>query len=211
MRGTALASWIVIVAAGCNAATAFPPGLEPLEDSTAPEPDPAAELQTVVSGATMDYNFAHARAVVHAPAGVVWAAVKDPNVVKTTRRTDRQSAIFGTEPQYEHSFRLTYEVDGAISVSWDEDWRYGTIVGEAAAPELAIARYQKVYGTVFITLIEGMIVITPIDDVTTAVEMVEHVNSVGSGPADIVNTLNDRFDAIVAVSHGLPIPPLRKR
>jgi hypothetical protein len=184
-------------------------GLEPLETTTAPDPGVAAgETQNVVDGTTPNYDFGHAHGYVHAPSGVVYATVKDPHVVMTTRRTDKQTFVLNIEPEYEYSFQLSYEVDDLVTVAWDEIWRYGAIKGDVDAPELAIVRYQKVYGTSFITLIEGMILIQRVDDEWTDVQMVEHVKSVGSGPAEIRDTLIDRYRAIVAVSHGGPVPPL---
>jgi hypothetical protein len=195
----------LVASAACNKTTDYPAGLEPLEANTAPDP-PGIDQLAVVPGDTADYAFAHGRGWISAPAGAVWAAVHDPDVIASWRQTDRYHATPMPDPAYELRFGLHYEVDDIITVSWDEDWRYGTIIGTPEAPELALARYQKTYGTVYIDLIEGSIQVVPIDAATTELEMIEHVAAEQGGSAEITTTLTDRFASVLARVRGLPLP-----
>lgn len=192
-------------AGGCNTSTEYPPGLEPLEDNTAPDPAGLDQLSTV-GGNTPDFAFGHGRGWIDAPAGAVWAALKDPEVVVSWRQTDRHTATPMPDPMYELRFELHYEVDNVITVSWDEDWRYGTLEGTPDAPELALTRYQKVYGTVYIDLIEGSITVTPRDDGTTELALIEHVKASQGGSNEIITTMQDRFASVLARVRGLPLP-----
>jgi uncharacterized protein YndB with AHSA1/START domain len=200
---------VVLAAGGCfgNTETYFPPGLEPLESNTAPLPDPATEGILYTTGKTADYDWAHARAVIHAPAAAVWQALKDPDVLVSWRQTTRHTFVLTPDAIYEFRYMLSYEVDNIITVTWDEDWRLGTIKGTPAAPELGMLRYQKVYGSTFIDLIEGSIQVVEIDDTTTEVQFVEHLKALQSGSAESVTTMQDRFAAIAARAHGQPLPP----
>jgi hypothetical protein len=211
MRSLLLACALPLI--GClNETTTFPSGLEPLEPNTAPSQDmaPYQETLQVVTGASPDYNFAHGRGYVMADPGTVWSVLMDPEVVVDRRQTDSQTWQLDTEPQYEYSLKLSYTVNKILSVSWDEAWRYGTITGTPAAPELAIIRYQKVWGSTFIRLLEGSITIlpTPDDPGVTEVQFVEHVNAVQSTTDNMKQSMIDRFNAIVARSHGQSIPPI---
>jgi uncharacterized protein YndB with AHSA1/START domain len=204
-RWPSVALAAVIALAACNTSTEYPPGLEPLEDNTAPDP-PGIDQLVVVRGDTPDFAFAHGRGWIAAPTGAVWAALKDPEVVVSWRQTDRHQATPMPDPMYELRFELHYEVDNVITVSWDEDWRYGTVVGTPEAPELALVRYQKVYGTVYIDLLEGELEVTPVDDGTTELAMIEHVKASEGGSAEIATTMNDRFASVLAHVRGLPLP-----
>jgi hypothetical protein len=199
--------------AGClNESTSFPSGREPLEPNTAPtQPGaPNQEQLQVVVGAGADYNFAHGRGYVLADPGTVWSVLMDPEVVADRRQTDAVTWQIGLEPQYEFSLRLSYTVNRVLTVNWDEDWRYGTIKGTPSMPELAVIRYQKVWGSKFISLLEGSMTIlpTPDDPNVTEVQLIEHVNAVQSTTDNMRQSMVDRFAAIVARAHGQPIPPL---
>ena len=194
-----------VALAACNESTEYPPGLEPLEANTAPDPAGVDQI-AIVPGDTPDYAFAHGRAWIAAPAAAVWAAIKDPEVIVSWRQTDRHVATPTPDPMYELRFELHYEVDDIITVAWDEDWRYGTLAGTPEAPELALARYQKVYGTVYIDLIEGELEVVPLDASTTELAMIEHVDASQGGSAEITTTMNDRFASVLARVRGLPLP-----
>src|SRR5262249_2837012 len=130
---------------GSDVTTMFPPGLEPLEPSTAglpPQPDTVA----IVTGENSMFTFGHARGRVSAAPGAVWAALKEPAVVASRRQTDSWSYTLDESPLYEYEFTIHYEVDEILTVDWDEDWRYGTIQGTPESPQLAIIRWQKVFG-----------------------------------------------------------------
>jgi hypothetical protein len=205
-----VACWWCGAVAGCfgNSTTEFPPGLEPLEDSTAPHA--SGEVLEQVDGRSADdeHWFVHGRGTVLAPTGAVWQVLKDPGRMSAACAVDGVSWTFGLEPQYEYGFQLEYFKDEVIDVRWNEWWRYGTIRGEPAAPEYAIVRYQKVYGSDFIELIEGSIVVVPgADPDTTELQFVEHLDAIAGGVADMRASMLRRYTVVVAAAHGMPDPP----
>ncbi len=192
---------------GHDETTKFPPGLQPLETNTAELPATPDTVITV-TGENDQWTWGHGRALISAPAAAVWRALKDPNVVASRRQTDKYSFTLTSDPTYEFSFQLHYEVDKILTVTWDEDWRYGTIRGTPDDPQLAIIRNQKTFGSSFIDLIEGSITVLPHGASETEVQFIEHVNALQADQGNIRTTIQDQVTAIVAVSHGQPLPPL---
>lgn len=201
-----------LASAGCfgSSTTDFPPGLMPLEDDQVPKQQGGAYTETLVIADQpfTTYNSIHARGYVLAPPATVWAISKNPDVMDQGCAVTRHSATVGDEPQYEYSFDMHYEVDEVITVSWDEQWRFGTLDGTPEMPSRAIVRYQKVSGTDFIKILEGEIQYwsLPDDPNVTMVEYIEHVNAQSSSPADTHKSMNQRFAATVAQAHGMAIP-----
>lgn len=199
---------MVLVLAACqdDITTVFPDGLEPLEDNTAPVPQAGAGVEELLTVATEgDPKVVHGRGLIFAPPGVVWAAAKDPEHLYSCATT-RHSAMVGVEPQYEYGWKYHYEVDEIITVAWDELWRFGTITGTPEAPELAIIRYQKVFGSDFITLIEGSIMLRAAEAGATEVEFIEHLAAVRGATSDMAASMQNRFHTLVELGHGRPAP-----
>lgn len=198
---------------GCfgSSTTEFPPGLEPLEDDTAPMQQGGAytETLTMVTPSFPTFNAVHGRGYVLAPIAQVWALSKSPDVMDQGCEVTQHSSTVGTEPQYEYSFEMHYEVDEVITVTWDEDWRFGTVEGTPEAPARTMVRYQKVNGTDLIKILEGSVQYFPApnDPNVTMVEYVEHVNARSSGTSDTMKTMQRRFDDTVALAHGGAISP----
>jgi hypothetical protein len=198
---------------GCfgNEASLFPPGLEPLEDNDAPLPaavpdNPFPETLVLVSGETTEYSWAHGRGFVQASQEKVWAAIRDPSVMADRRNTDSQSFTYDIEQEYDFSFEIHYVVNDLVTVEWDELWRLGAIEGDLLSPTFGLARYQKVYGTQFITLLEGSIMLLEVDADTTEVQLIEHTKAVSTDATRIEGSMTDRFANIVASAHGEPLP-----
>ncbi|MEZ4402470.1 MAG: hypothetical protein R3B06_20775 [Kofleriaceae bacterium] len=200
---------LLVFAAACqdDITTVFPDGLEPLEANTAPAPQAGAgieELRTVSSGS--DEKVVHGRGLVLAEPGVVWAVVKDAERLASTCATDRHAVMLGVEPQYEYGFQIHYEVDQVITVAWDELWRFGTVEGTPEAPTLAMVRYQKVFGSDLITLIEGSIVVRAGEAGATELEFIEHLAAFGGSIDQMKQSMTQRYRLIVAAAHGQPRP-----
>jgi hypothetical protein len=200
-----------LLLSGCfgNSPTEFPPGLEPLEEDAVPtQSAPYTETLATSIEPFTTFQPVHGRGYILAPPAAVWAVSKNPDVMVQGCKQTRHSATVGDEPQYEYSFDMHYEVDEVITVAWDEQWRFGAVEGTPDLPTRAIVRYQKVNGTDFIKILEGstQYYAVPDDPNVTMVEYVEHVNARSTGPQDSVDTLNHRFNATVAVVHGLPNP-----
>jgi len=115
-------------------------------------------------------------------------ALKDPTVLLNDWTTDEQTVETETDPSYEFSFIAHYTVNQVVTVDWDEEYRYGTIEGTPDDPDLAMIRYQMVYGSEFIDLIEGSYQVISIDESTTEVQMIQHVQALSGGKDEIVET-----------------------
>lgn len=203
--------YLAAAVAACqdNVDTQFPAGLEPLEDNSAPAPQGGATTEelVMVSGEG-DHKWVHGRGYIQAAPGAVWAAAKDPEHMVADCATSRHMATVGVEPEYEYGFRVHYEVDDIVTVAWDELWRYGTVEGTVAAPSLAMIRYQKVYGSDFISLLEGSVMVLGTDQPErTEVELIEHLSALGGNVDNIKGSMQRRFDVLVEIAHGRPLPP----
>ncbi|MBK9032609.1 MAG: hypothetical protein IPL61_15070 [Myxococcales bacterium] len=199
---------MLVLLAACqdDITTVFPDGLEPLEDNTAPVAQAGAGVEELLTNtAESDPKIVHGRGLVFAPPGVVWAATKDPEHLASCATT-RHSAMVGVEPQYEYGWKYHYEVDEIITVAWDELWRFGTITGTPEAPELAIIRYQKVFGSDFISLIEGSIMLKAAPEGHTELEFIEHLSAVRGSTGQMRDSMIQRYHTLVELSHGRPAP-----
>jgi hypothetical protein len=202
---------LALVTSGCfgNETTQFPEGLEPLEDNTAPAQDGSyQERLDMVDGDNGNFMWVHGRGYLLLPPGEVWATSKMEELMATVCSTDSQTFTPLDDDMYEHSFEVHYFVDEVINVEWDEHWRYGTVEGTAEAPTLAMTRYQKVYGSELIRLIEGSIQVLATDDPgVTEIQYVEHLNAAGGGIGDMRISMQRRFDAVAATIRDEEIPP----
>ncbi len=204
---------LIALSSGCfgNEETIFPPGLEPLEDTTAPLPDgtptdPYPEMLNLVTGETPEYHFAHAHGYVAAPLETVYEALSTPDVCTDFRQTSRHTVDLDVEPEYDRSFVIHYEVDQFITIGFDVTWRHGIVEGPNDRPDITAHTFQKTYGTTFISLMRGSIVARRVDDTTTELELVEHINAASGGSDNIAQFLRDYYANVVAISHGLPLP-----
>jgi len=200
---------VLLLCAGCfgNTTSAFPPGLEPLEDNTAAGQDGEYTETLAFEEGEDDYIWVHARGYVLAPPGDAWAALHDAELMASCA-TDSHSFDVEDDPAYELSFVYHYVVEQVLTIAWDEQWRYGTIAGTQAAPELAIVRYQKVFGSELISLIEGSIQVLATDDPEVAeLQWIEHLSALGGGSADMRASMQHRFEAIAAVARDDEPPP----
>jgi hypothetical protein len=208
MRATWALALVTVVGCFGNDTTHFPAGLEPLEDDTAPaQQAPYTEGLAMVDGDNGSYTWLHGRGYLRLPPAEVWATAKDPELMATVCSTDAHMVMLDTDPAYEEVFDVHYTVDQVITVEWDEQWRYGTVEGMVAMPMLAMIRYQKVFGSELIRLIEGSIEVLATDDPdVTEVQFIEHINAAGGGVADMRKSMQHRFDAIAAVARGDAVP-----
>lgn len=202
----------VFAASGCqhDINTAFPPGLEPLENNIVPD-QPSGPYRELLTTQTADSDYIHVygRGYVLADPGTVWRAAKNPQAMIATCTTNKQRVALGDEPQYEFSFSVAYEVDDIETVKWDEQYRYGTIEGTPDQPTLAMIKHQKIDGSSFINRAEGTIELTPApgNPAVTDLSFIEHLDALG-GNADTVRAgMQHTYDALVALAHGKPIPP----
>jgi hypothetical protein len=199
---------LVVLCVGCqgNVATPFPTGLEPLEDNPVPATGPRDET-LVAQTSDSDFIRVYARGYVLVAPAIVWAAVKQPSTDIAVCSTDQQMVTPDNEPQYEASFLVHYIVNNILTVEWDDQWRCGTIEGTPDAPTLGMVKHQKTQGSTFITLSEGTIQVLATDDPqVTELSFVEHLDATSASTDQVLAGTQHTYAAIVAVSHGNPIP-----
>lgn len=194
---------------GCfgNTSTEFPAGLEPLEDNLVPTRADPVETLDFLDGDNGNYAWVHARAWMFLEPAAAWDAFKDPELMAAVCSTDAHTVEVAVEPDYEQSFQLSYQVDEVINVAWDELWRYGTIEGTPDAPTFAMIRYQKVYGSELITVLEGSIQLhATADPQVIELEMIEHLAAAGGSVDDMRGSMQHRFDSVAAAVRGEALP-----
>jgi carbon monoxide dehydrogenase subunit G len=182
--------------------TPFPPGLEPLEDN--PVVLSAVEEGLVTKSTDSPYVKVYGRGYVKAPPDVVWAAAKSPAPNVAMCSTDQQTVTENNDPAYEYSFLVHYTVNNILTVEWDDQWRFGTVVD---APFLAMMKHQKTQGSDLISLSEGTIEVDATDDPeVTELSFVEHLDATSASASDVLASVKHNYDSLVAVSHGNPVP-----
>ena len=207
----ALAMVFTLSSCGGDDASTFPPGLAPLETSTAQRPMATAgqtcpEAFNVVTGDTGGYSFGHGRGCIHGTISEVWAALRDPEVAVDRRRVGEFTVTRNVEPEYPVGYRVHNIVHDIIDIEFDLTWRLGPLDGTLDEPRVVAARYQKTYGSTYIEVLEGSIVARPLDTGVVEIEVVRHLKGTGVGQAEIDQYLRDYFASVVARVHGMPLP-----
>ena len=212
LRSLGLATVGTLLFACGSHVTTFPPGLEPLEaTNTAPLPaavagDEHPETINFVTGVTPDYYWVHGRAYVHASIVAVWSAMHDPETCVDRRKVAMWTTTPITDPMYDVSFLIHNVVHDALTLEFDVTWRESVVDGPRDNPNVVSARFQKTDGTDIISLLAGSAIATRIDDQTTQLDFIEHLQSLG-GSVDIPRSyLADYYASIVARAHGRPLP-----
>lgn len=197
---------VLLLLAACqdDIATPFPPGLEPLEDNVlAAQPDGPFDETLRIEGTNTDIIRVYARGFVTLPITSVWAAAKSSTPNVSTCQTSEQLVTEADEPQYEYSFLVHYIVHDILTVEWDDQWRFGLV-----ADDLGMIRHQKIQGSDFVRLSEGTIqVLATSDPNVSELAFVEHLDATSATTSDVTQGVQHNYDALVAVSHGTPIPP----
>jgi hypothetical protein len=209
-----LATVAVIATSACqdNVATPFPAGLEPLEDNLVPVQQGGERTETLRTDSTDDNDEIeiYGRGYVLVDPMTVWAASKNPDANDAACSTNAQMVMPNNDPAYEFSFLVHYVVNNILTVEWDDQWRWGTIEpGTGSGSQFfGMIKHQKTQGSSFIELSEGTIQVTATDDPNvTELAFVEHLQAAGGGVSDVLKGVQHNYDALVAVSHGNPIPP----
>lgn len=206
---------LVVASAGCqdNVATAFPPGLEPLEDNLVPVQQGGDRMETLRTASTDDNGEIkiYGRGYVLIDPMTVWAASKNPDADIALCSTNAQMVTPNNDPAYEYSFLVHYVVNNILTVEWDDQWRWGTIRdGTGSGSDAAffgMMKHQKTAGSSFIELSEGTVQVTATDDPNvTELAFVEHLKAAGGGVSDVLAGVQHNYDSLVAVAHGNPIP-----
>lgn len=196
---------------GGNSSSTFPEGLEPLETNKANWPaaqagDPHPEAISFKVGSGDDYEWAHAKAYVHAPLAKTWAALRDPDACADRKSITSWTVTRDVESGYDYSYRIHNVVEDVVTVEFDNTWRHGVVDGTLSDPEQIAARYQKTWGSNYLTLLRGSVVARQTDDQTSEVEFIEHIDAMGQDYNTAKRTINDYFLSVVALAHDKPLP-----
>jgi len=203
----------LVLAAGCQhgTSTPFPPGLMPLEDNQVSDTDSTDEVLRTMSVHDPDVDHdVHGRGLVHVDPNTLWAVSQMPAAMVARCATDSQAITLGDDPMYVFSFVVHYVVNQILTVEWDDEWRYG-VIADGSTPDmpfLGMVEHQKTNGSSFITLSEGTVEILATDDpATSELAFVEHLTAASGSDGDLVAGMKANYDALVALAHGMPIPP----
>jgi hypothetical protein len=213
--------------AGCygNEATAFPQGLEPWEQNVAPMPTPTADdpcSETIVfsedrrfmgtrpDGRSYEANSLHARACIHRPMRVVWDAIRDPQVGKDHTAVNTFAVIDPPMPEEcVGDFQTQINAGTApFTVDFRLCWRQQVVEGFDDAPMLTATRWQKVWGSSAIPVLEGSLVSRPLEDhpEITVVEYQYHLNALTSSHQTIRDYLTVIYGRLRDRAHDRPLP-----
>lgn len=213
--------------AGCYGieASAFPPGLEPWELNTAPLPAPTADdpcpeqlsfgenfsfSGTRPDGRSYRANAVHAAGCIQQPMAVVWEAMQDPLVGKD--HTTVNSFLVIEPPMPEECDGLYQSQINAgpspFTVDFRLCWRMGVAEGTEDAPTLVATRWQKVWGSSALSVMEGSLVARPFegDPSVTVVQYQYHLNAVSSSHDTIRSYLSVIYGRLVDRAYGRALP-----
>jgi len=197
---------LLLALIGCqdSISTPFPPGLEPFDDDGAVDDlDATFTEELTTSSKDTDMIRAYGRGFVFASPARVFEVAHDPEVMFARCKTTSQSAMLDNEPDYDLSYLVHYFVDDILDVEWDDQWRGDTVPGSG----VTMIKHQKIRGSDFITISEGTIAIVETEDPEiTELRFVEHLDAVMATQGDVIAGMQHNYDAMVAVSHGGPIP-----
>lgn len=214
-------------ATGCygNDASAFPPGLEPWEENNAALPAATAEdpcPETIAFGA--DYTFmgmrpdgtayranaVHARGCIHQPMSVVWSAIQDPLVGKDHTTVNTFMVI---DPPMAGECDGLYQSQinagpAPFTVDFRLCWRMEVAEGLEDQPTLTATRWQKVWGSSALSVMEGSLVSRPLeaDPTITVVEYQYHLNAVSASHQTIRDYLSVIYGRLRDRAHDRPLP-----
>jgi len=207
--GVSLAATAAATGCGGNVESAFPPGLTPLREVNIPVRGttpamPYPENLSVESG-NGEYLWGIGRGFVRAPLARVYEALQDPDVTTDRRRVSSYTVTPNTEPAYPSSYRVRNVVNDIITVEFDISFRLGPYAGTPESPTAYALAYQKTFGTTYIEMMRGSVLVKHVEQGITEIQMVRHVKAM-QGTSEVEQYLLDVFDNIVARVNGRALP-----
>jgi hypothetical protein len=222
--GVALAG---AASAGCygNDASAFPAGLGPWEEHTALPPAPVdgdvcpevisfGENYTFMgmapNGSAYRANAVQATGCIHQPMSVVWDAIRDPQVGKDHTSVNTFMVI---DPPMASECDGLYQSQinagpAPFTVDFRLCWRMQVAEGLEDAPTLTATRWQKVWGSSALSVMEGSLVARPHEDdpTITVVEYQYHLNAISSTHETIRNYLTVIYGRLLDRTYDRTLP-----
>jgi hypothetical protein len=209
------------VLAGCagTRVDVFPPGVEPWETNLATLPSATAESPCPETITFVRTRFAtpdgmvdsvHARACIHAPMADVWQAVQDPEVARDHTSVNSYAVINPPMPaECDGDYQTQINAGpGAFAFDFRLCWRHSVAEGLEDAPTLTATRWQKVWGSANVTLMEGSLVTRPLEGhpEITVVEYQYHLDALTANHGTIESFLNVIYGRLVDRVHGRTLP-----
>jgi hypothetical protein len=197
----------VLAACQDDVTTPFPEGLEPFEENPVELDDPLTAEMLHAATDDGDTIKVYGRGYVQTSPARLWVLAHQPTAMVAVCSTDEQHITEDTEPQYEYSFLVHYVVHNVLTVEWDDQWRYGVILGTPDDVQLGMIRHQKTQGSDFISLSEGSVqVLATTDPNVSELAFVEHLDAIQGGVSDVLKGMQRNYDALVALAHDAPTP-----
>ena len=205
--------------AGCwsDATNAFPPGLEPAAtlneatfpaaDATGPYPERLDTVNTYAEDQPNRPPSVHGKGYVLAPLATVWAALRNPDVGADRHAFSAYGVLENTEPMYDFSYAIDATVTNIITFHYTTAFRHGVLEGTVADPMAIVEVWQKTTGSSIIGQLRGSVIARAVSPTVTSLEMIQFSHTAMSNHADNENYLREVFGAVVALSHGMPLPP----
>jgi hypothetical protein len=119
---------------------------------------------------------------------------------------------WATDTEYDFSYQthVTANTTAGITPEFDLDWRHCIAEGTIDAPLLTSTRWRKTFGSSAITLLEGSIVLAPLegDPNVTEVRYQYHLDAQFTRPIPTIEAyLNVIYGRLRDLSHGAPLVP----
>jgi hypothetical protein len=195
----------------------FPPGLEPaaavneatfpMGDATTPYPERLDVVLTYAEDRPGRPPSVHGKGYVLAPLATVWAALRNPDVGADRRAFSAYTVRENTEPAYDFSYAIDATVTNIITFQYTTAFRHGVLEGTVEDPVAIVEVWQKTDGSSIIGELRGSVIARAVTPDVTSLEMIQYSRTAMSNHADNESYLREVFDATVALSHGLPLPP----
>lgn len=218
LRAAATLALTALVLPGCqdNVLTEFPPGFEPWEEHLAPLPaavggDPCPEelvfMRTTPWEGAINY---HATACIHAPIETVWASAQLGTWSRDPTTTNGFMEIRPPDPmECDGDYQTYVFVDDIVDVEFRNCWRHAVVLGTGEMPEVTATRWQKVWGSTFLSRLEGSLVLEPLEghpDITVA-RFQYHLDAVSSDGNTVRNFLTVIYGRLRDHATGVPLDP----
>lgn len=203
---------------GCqeNVLTEFPPGYEPWEEHLAPLPAPVADdpcpetlefMRTTPWEGAINY---HATACIHVPIETVWQSAQLGTWSRDPTTTNGFMEIRPSDPvECDGPYQTYVFVDDVVDVEFRNCWRHTVVEGTEEAPLVTATRWQKVWGSTFLSRLEGSLVLEPLEghpDITV-VRLQYHLDAVSSSGDTVRNFLTVIYGRLRDHAHGVPLDP----
>lgn len=204
---------------GCwgNETTPFPPGLEPaaavneasfpVGDASDPYPERLDVVLTYAEDAPGRPPSVHGKGYVHAPLTAVWMALRNPDVSADRRSFASYTVAQDVEPEYDFSYRIDAVINNIITFGYATTFRHGVVEGTVDAPTTIAEVWRKTDGSTIIADLHGSVIARVVTADVTSLEMIQYSRTAMSNHADNEAYLREVFTAVVALSHGRPLPP----